>query len=372
MPAVSQLQAFLPTVAASNDNHSHFTPALSPLPQPITSRPPLVSVVGKKFGRYDVVRAVRRLIDQYIEGSWISFKEIPKEVIEHIWIKFKTLYDWDFREDEKVRENFEFIVQDRYRDLMGTFRNRSADMARAAGHDISPDNKDYNIMQNFVPNGMQSQRWKDLCREWNTDAWLKRSASAKSNRNTADSGGKIARHTGGSISYDEHRIRFIAKKGRPPTFLELFLITHLDKTSKKKYFDGDVEGKQFCTERAREAYEAYSRALLEKYGDDLVDHPIDDAELWAKTQREISGASRSSYIYGVGSSDINSLFNGKSSVGAGCSSSYCGSQQEVKELRNQLENVERERVLMQQKQEMMEQQLAQLMRRFGNPPEDRC
>ncbi|CAH1440896.1 unnamed protein product [Lactuca virosa] len=117
--------------------------------------------------------------------------------------------------------------------------------------------------------------------------------------------------------------------------------------------------------------EAYSRALLEKYGDDLVDHPIDDAELWAKTQREISGASRSSYIYGVGSSDINSLFNGKSSVGAGCSSSSCGSQQEVKELRTQLENVERERVLMQQKQEIMEQQLAQLMRRFGNPPEDR-
>ncbi|XP_052626008.1 uncharacterized protein LOC111908507 [Lactuca sativa] len=212
---------------------------------------------------------------------------------------------------------------------MGTFRNRSADMARAAEHDISPDNKDYNIMQNFVPNGMQSQRWKDLCREWNTDAWLKRSASGKSNRNTADSGGKIARHTGGSISYDEHRIRFIAKKGRPPTFLELFLITHLDKTSKKKYFDGDVEGKQFCTERAREAYEAYSQALLEKYGDDLVDHPIDDAELWAKTQREISGSSRSSYIYVVGSSDINSLFNGKPSVGAGCSSSYCGSQQEV-------------------------------------------
>lgn len=120
---------------------------------------------------------------------------------------------------------------------MATFRNRSTYMARAAGHDISPDNKDYDIMQTFVPNGMQSQRWKDLCREWNTDAWLKRSASGKSNRNTADSGGKIARHTGGSISYDEHRIRFIAKKGRPPTFLELFLITHLDKTSKKKYFD---------------------------------------------------------------------------------------------------------------------------------------
>ncbi|CAH1430974.1 unnamed protein product [Lactuca virosa] len=86
-----------------------------------------------------------------------------------------------------------------------------------------------------------------------------------------------------------------------PPFLELFLFTHLDKASKKKYFAGDVEGKQFLhRDRASEAYEVYSRSLLEKYGDDFHDHPIDDAELWAKTQREISGASRSSYIYRIG------------------------------------------------------------------------
>ncbi|KAI3682265.1 hypothetical protein L2E82_50006 [Cichorium intybus] len=54
---------------------------------------------------------------------------------------------------------------------------------------------------------MQAQAWEDMCRQWNTEAWLKRSGSGTSNRNTTDSGGNISRHTGGSIGYDEHRIR---------------------------------------------------------------------------------------------------------------------------------------------------------------------
>ncbi|KAI3782327.1 hypothetical protein L2E82_12370 [Cichorium intybus] len=111
---------------------------------------------------------------------------------------------------------------------------------------------------------MQAQAWEDMCRQWNTEAWLKRSASGTSNRNTTDSGGNISRHTGGSIGYDEHRIRLTAQLGRPPRFLELFFQTHLDKASKMKYFDGDDTGKKFCTETARELYEAYSQALLEK------------------------------------------------------------------------------------------------------------
>ncbi|KAI3765068.1 hypothetical protein L2E82_15092 [Cichorium intybus] len=48
-----------------------------------------------------------------------------------------------------------------------------------------------------------------MCRQWNTEAWLKRSVSGTSNRNTRDSGGNISRHTRGSIGYDEHRIRLV-------------------------------------------------------------------------------------------------------------------------------------------------------------------
>ncbi|KAI3524130.1 hypothetical protein L1887_02782 [Cichorium endivia] len=112
--------------------------------------------------------------------------------------------------------------------------------------------------------GKKGSWYRVVAGQWNTEAWLKRSASETSNRNTTDSGGNISRHTGGSIGYDEHRIRLTAQLGRPPRFLELFFQTHLDKASKMKYLDGDDTGKKFCTETARELYEAYSRALLEK------------------------------------------------------------------------------------------------------------
>ena len=68
--------------------------------------------------------------------------------------------------------------------------------------------------------------------------------------------------------------------------------------------------------------------MLEKYGDDLRDHAIDDVELWKETQRKITKGSKTNYIYGIGSSDLESLVTGKSSA-ASCSSSTCESQHEV-------------------------------------------
>lgn len=117
---------------------------------------------------------------------------------------------------------------------MNTYRERSTKMAIAAKHDISMEGIDVDIMLDFVPHGMQSQRWEDLCTvsglihfcyylflfillylyyslmEWNTDAWLKRFVSGKSNRNTTNGGGSISRHIVGGISYVEHIIRLVS------------------------------------------------------------------------------------------------------------------------------------------------------------------
>ncbi|CAH1418942.1 unnamed protein product [Lactuca virosa] len=102
-----------------------------------TSQMTFITCIGKKFGRFYVVWEIRRLIDQYIGGPWISFEEIPKEVIEQIWVKFKTLYDWDKRQDEKIKTNFKFVIQEElYRDIRSTYRERSTKMAIAVGHDM--------------------------------------------------------------------------------------------------------------------------------------------------------------------------------------------------------------------------------------------
>ncbi|KAD4585597.1 hypothetical protein E3N88_23198 [Mikania micrantha] len=46
-----------------------------------------------------------------------------------------------------------------------------------------------------------------MCEIWNTKDWRKKSTSGKDNRSKTDRGGKTSRHTGGSIGYDEHRLR---------------------------------------------------------------------------------------------------------------------------------------------------------------------
>ncbi|KAL8227251.1 hypothetical protein R6Q57_017083 [Mikania cordata] len=94
---------------------------------------------------------------------------------------------------------------------------------------------------------------------WNTEDWCKKSTIAKDNRSKTDRGGKTSRHTGGSIGYNERRLRLRVKLGKEPTFLELFLDTHLNKKYKKRLWIGELnvkilEGLQFCTERAKNAY----------------------------------------------------------------------------------------------------------------------
>nr|KAJ0218675.1 hypothetical protein LSAT_V11C300127330 [Lactuca sativa] len=94
MPAVSQMQAFLPTVAASNDHHSHFMPALSPLLQPITSRPPLVSVVGCK--KASSLSATSRLL------HWKSECNVSDSTIDKLLPILKDCVP----DDAKIPRNF--------------------------------------------------------------------------------------------------------------------------------------------------------------------------------------------------------------------------------------------------------------------------
>ncbi|KAK1429996.1 hypothetical protein QVD17_12403 [Tagetes erecta] len=87
---------------------------------------------------------------------------------------------------------------------------------------------------------------------WGTDEWQKKSTAGKRNRASADSSGKRSRHTGGSVGFDEHRIRLKTKLGREPSFGEVFLETHLIKESKIKLWAGELqinnmEGMNFCT-----------------------------------------------------------------------------------------------------------------------------
>ncbi|KAJ0621800.1 hypothetical protein HanIR_Chr01g0012811 [Helianthus annuus] len=169
--------------------------------------------------------------------------------------RFRTRYNWDQANDEAIREGFENVLKRRFADIMSDYRKESTKKARVAGHDFPDDRLDFEAMRKFPPRFVHLDVWDKLCME--------------------------------------------RALGWPPTFRELFLATHLTKESKKDFWDGlfdeSLEGAEFCTTRSRLAYEAYERSMVEKYREDVLLHPVGDADLWERAQGR-SG-------FGIGSSD---------------------------------------------------------------------
>ncbi|KAL4568503.1 hypothetical protein LXL04_024117 [Taraxacum kok-saghyz] len=150
-----------------------------------------------------------------------------------------------------------------------------------------------------VPTMAMSLRKKSKFRFWakkiGSEARKKISISGKNNRNTNDSEGVTARHTGGSIGFDEHHVR----PGRESDSIDVFLHTHLTAASKAKYFAGDADGLRFCNETAREAYlsyiyyfymlivlifETFKIHFHDKYREDLTHDINNDPDLWCESQ----------------------------------------------------------------------------------------
>ncbi|KAL8243270.1 hypothetical protein R6Q59_009528 [Mikania micrantha] len=200
---------------------------------------------------------------------------------------FRMSFSWEPSEDFANRQGFENVLKDHYGDIMLEMRKESANNARANGHFIINGQDNFNIMCDFPPRMVSQDVWRQLCLIWNTDDWAKKSERGRDNRMKVDSSGSISRHTGGSVGYDEHRIRLEIKLGKKPTFKQLFLHTHLKKEYKAKYwvgyYDDNPEGMEFCTNRSKEAFESYSIYMEEKYGEDETQHPIGDIDLWERS-----------------------------------------------------------------------------------------
>ncbi|KAL8239997.1 hypothetical protein R6Q59_016564 [Mikania micrantha] len=254
---------------------------------------------------------------------------------------YMTSFSWEPSEDFANRQGFENVLKDRYGDIMLEMRKESANNARANGHFIINGQDNFNIMCDFPPRMVSQDVWRLLCLIWNTDDWAKKSERGRDNRMKVDSSGSISRHTGGSVGYDEHRIRLEIKLGKKPTFKQLFLHTHLKKESKAKYwvgyYDDNPEGMEFCTNRSKEAYESYSIYMKEKYGEDETQHPIGDIDLYERSQGEKKQS------FGIGSSDRHFILTGTPSSSIGSTPSnvmFEQSQQEVRELRSRIHELQ--------------------------------
>nr|KAJ0227253.1 hypothetical protein LSAT_V11C100046110 [Lactuca sativa] len=305
-------------------------------------------ITRKGFGRQSIHRAIVKIFWQSINEPWITYKKIPKEVVTQMFERFRTQYRWDPNEEGLIREGFENTLKDRYRGRMRDVRQASVNSARKVGHVIAEINDNFEILANYNPPEIHIDKW-------DTDEWKKLSKSGKNNRNT-DSGG-AARHTGGSIGFEEHRLKLLT--GEDPSFIDLYYKTHLTAESKKIYFGGDKEAQvDFVNERSRVAIESYNTALSQKYGDDTTQHNVNDPKLWTQTQLLRKGGKQKGPIYGAGYSDLHFLMTGAYSYeSTSASADFAKSQQEVNELRQKMSNMEQ---AMEEKQSEMNLQMQQM------------
>ncbi|KAD5803399.1 hypothetical protein E3N88_14759 [Mikania micrantha] len=291
-----------------------------------TSRKPRITRFGTKFGNTTVHRSITRIFKEHFDKAWITFKQVPNDVVARVYTRFGTLWSWEPAAEERIYEGVINVLKARFRDYVRRLRVKSTIKARADGHEIADnDYTKFSIIREYPPDTVPLEMWRDLCTAWDTKEWLKRSASGTNNRASSDSNGITSCHTGGSIGFDEHRINMKKKLGKDPSFLQVFLDTHLTTESKAKLWAGKLDlhdsiQMDFCTERSKEAYEAYLSAMIEMYGPDFTQ---DNVDVWERVQAKDPTSRHTSHrVYGSGDSDINFVVTGAPSSSCGVTPSY--------------------------------------------------
>ncbi|KAK9079957.1 hypothetical protein SSX86_001632 [Deinandra increscens subsp. villosa] len=235
------------------------------------------------------------------------------------------------------------------------YRKQSSERAQKAGENITQKHLKFRIIRNYPPIGIADDVWHKLCDIWDTEEYRKKCEIAAKNRASADSNGKISRHTAGSIGYDEIRVRLRDLWGKEPSYKEIFLYTHLNKESKAKLRAREldiskVEEMVFCNDRARKAFDDYLKELRVVHGS--ID--TEDGSMW----RRLQPSSSKRRIYGIGSSDMNYVVTGTPSSSCGIADSFVEqrkAQEKICKLEAQMEEERMQRDDM--RQQMEEQKL---------------
>ncbi|CAI9260923.1 unnamed protein product [Lactuca saligna] len=232
---------------------------------------------ASSFGDQKTHNACIHLFWENLDHPWARFSDIPNEALLQMFSRFGTMYRWHSPENENIFDAFKCVLKDRYRDRM-------------------------------------------------KEKWQKNSKIAQQNRNTADSSGSTARHTAGSIGFEQHHRKLEKLMGKPPTQYDVFVKMHGTVESKKKYFEGNHENIEYCSQTAKEALEGYLQGLVNKFGEDPSNRK-DDVDVWEESQLRRKGKKKGA-IYGIGASDMHFLVLGTPSSQSTQSTQSDSTQQE--------------------------------------------
>ncbi|KAL8257902.1 hypothetical protein R6Q59_029943 [Mikania micrantha] len=292
-------------------------------------------------------RITRSDVGAFIGVQSLYYNKILMEIGPHLQGSHITQWRWDVRDDQYIFEGFVNVLRDRFPDIMSEFREKSRNKAREDGHDIPFGEEKFDIIVIIHPIAF-------LLRDgniWNTDKWLKRSKTGRSNCNN-----DLSRHTGGSMGFDEHRIKLDKQKGKKVGYELVFIDTHATKDTKKRLREGeininDLDELEFVTSRSKESFEVFHKELVKEYGSDNDENlDRDEFAVWERLHPNVGGR-----MFGVGSSDPRFVVTGSQSSYDG-SNSYGDAlqSQNVKDVESQLQKEMEARQSLENRLEQME------------------
>ncbi|XP_076904626.1 uncharacterized protein LOC143560134 [Bidens hawaiensis] len=84
----------------------------------VLSQKPPIERVGQGFGKFEVHQSIYAILSEHLKGPWITFTQVPKDILDKMYDKFKTRWSWDPDCNEFNREAFINMIKSRYRDIV--------------------------------------------------------------------------------------------------------------------------------------------------------------------------------------------------------------------------------------------------------------
>ncbi|CAA0813189.1 Unknown protein [Striga hermonthica] len=223
-----------------------------------------ISVEQNRFLNPEVPRDITATLKAYLNGPYPTYKHVPGATKDALWKKFNEKFKWSPGKTEKVRRAFNRSSAERLKGMFNRARSRAMKLCNG-----SKNPKDW---VHYAPGWLDDEYWQQIIdKHWANEKYEMKCKIAKQNRETTK-GNSMAKHTGGSIPFVAHRKQMEMKKKGKVTQSELFARTH-----KRQKGTGD-----YVDDKSKDVSEKYKAALEAKYGPDMLDEPMFDADAWAE------------------------------------------------------------------------------------------
>lgn len=224
----------------------------------------------RRFVPQSVTREIISTVIARMPTPAAKWKDYPIEMKDELFKEFMGKYNFASDSERNIaRIVWNRTCMDRYPDHLKNARKtalrqvNSTNLADTKGHG---------------PKGLKPEVWNGLVDIWLKPEWMKKSDANRCNRAAKPDS---ALHTGGSISFREHKKRMEEEMKQEVSYRDVYAHVH-----KRK--DGG-----YISRRSKKLIDLYDTMMLEKYGEDFSMHPEFDSEVWA----EVSGMNKKRRAY---------------------------------------------------------------------------